>query len=182
MDLMDLMDFFGESKSIQNPWGLICKSKSISNPWIMDLMDFKSRKSMIHNPSGSSGHVSRFGNGKGSSDKQLDNPRGLTISTDGYVFITEYRNRRIKILDQYLQFKRHVMHQSLRCPTNVKLTSNEMYVLCNSSPCVQVLSHAGEMKLWLKYLKISYHSNAGMCVHSKVFSYVFNQLHSFVAI
>ena len=36
MDFVDLMDFFGESKSIQNPW-------------IMDLMDFKSRKSITRN-------------------------------------------------------------------------------------------------------------------------------------
>ena len=54
-------------------------------------------------------------------------------------------NDRIKILDQSLRFKRHVTHQSMKNPLDVKLTRDEMYVLCKSSPCILVLSHAGEM-------------------------------------
>ena len=90
-------------------------------------------------------HVATFGIGKGSSDEQLNNPRGLTVSTDGDVFVADCDNHRIKILDQSLRFKRHVTHQSMKNPRDVKLTRDEMYVLCDSSPCVLVLSHAGEM-------------------------------------
>ena len=90
-------------------------------------------------------HVATFGSGEGSSDQQLNGARGLTVSTDGDVFVVDFYNHRIKILDQSLRFKRHVTHQSMKYPRDVKLTRDEMYVLCNSSPCVLVLSHAGEM-------------------------------------
>ena len=90
-------------------------------------------------------HVATFGSGKGSSGEQLNNPRGLTVSTDGDVFVADCNNHRIKILDQSLRFKRHVTHQSMKNPLDVKLTRDEMYVLCKSSPCILVLSHAGEM-------------------------------------
>ena len=90
-------------------------------------------------------YVATFGSGKGFSDEQLTCPRGLTVSTDGDVFVADCNNHRIKILDESLRFKRHVTHQSMKNPLDVKLTRDEMYVLCKSSPCVLVLSHAGEM-------------------------------------
>ena len=90
-------------------------------------------------------HLATFGSGEGSSDKQLKQPHGLTVSTNRDVFVADIFNHRIKILDQSLRFKRHVTHQSMKEPLDVKLTRDEMYVLCNSSPCVLVLSHAGEM-------------------------------------
>ena len=90
-------------------------------------------------------HVATFGSGKGSSDQQLIGPHGVTVSTDGDVFVADCYNHRIKILDQSLRFKRHVTHQSMKEPQDVKLTRDEMYVLCNTSPCVLVLSHAGEI-------------------------------------
>ena len=85
-------------------------------------------------------HVATFG-----SDEQLHHPRGLTFSTDGDVFVADTDNNRIKILDESLRFKRHVTHQSMKEPRDVKLTRDEMFVLCGSSPCVLVFSHAGEM-------------------------------------
>ena len=90
-------------------------------------------------------HVATFGSGEGSSDEHLHYPRGLTVSTDGDVFVADCDNHRIKILDQSLRFNRHVTHQSMKSPLDVKLTRDEMYVLCHSSPCVLVLSHAGEI-------------------------------------
>ena len=90
-------------------------------------------------------HVTTFGSGEGSSDQQLNGPRRVTVSTDGDVFVVDFFNHRIKILDQSLRFKRHVTHQSMKEPQDVKLTRDEMYVLCNTSPCVLVLSHAGKI-------------------------------------
>ena len=90
-------------------------------------------------------HVATFGGVEGSSDEQLNYPSGLTVSTDGDVFIADRNNNRIKILDESLRFKRHVTHQSMKEPRDVKLSRDEMFVLCESSPCVLVFSHAGEM-------------------------------------
>ena len=90
-------------------------------------------------------HVATFGSVKGSSDEQLNYPLGLTVSTDGDVFVADCNNNRIKILDESLRFKRHVTHQSMKKPQDVKLSRDEMFVLCDSSPCVLVFSHAGEM-------------------------------------
>ena len=59
MDFMDLMDFLGIWRIQIHPISMslgICQSKSIQNPWIMDLMDHKSMKSIIHNPSSPSVH------------------------------------------------------------------------------------------------------------------------------
>ena len=79
------------------------------------------------------------------SDEQLYYPHGIAVSTDGDVFVADCYNHRIKILNESLRFKRHVTHQSMKEPQDVKLTRDEMFVLCNSSPCVLVFSHAGEM-------------------------------------
>ena len=90
-------------------------------------------------------HVATFGGVEGSSDEQLNYPSGLTVSTDGDVFVADRNNNRIKILDESLRFKRHVTHQSMKEPRDVKLSRDEMFVLCQSSPCILVFSHAGEM-------------------------------------
>ena len=109
----------------------------VTNIWTNAVFHFKMEQQIRH--------VATFGRGRGSSDKQLNNPFGLTVSTDGDVFVTDYNNHRIKILDPSLRFKRHVTHQSMKNPQDVKLTRDEMYVLCDDSPCVRVFSHSGEM-------------------------------------
>ena len=91
-------------------------------------------------------HVATLGWGEGSSGEQLNNPQGLTVSTDGDVFVTDCDNHRVQILDPSLRFKRHVTHQSMKYPRDVELTRDEMYVLCQDSPCVLMFSHAGEMR------------------------------------
>ena len=126
-------------QGLSAPWGIALHRDYI---YVTDIMSsavfhFKMERQICH--------VATFGSVKGSSDEQLNQPRGLTVSTDGDVFVADRNNHRIKILDQSLRFKRHVTHQSMKNPHDVKLTRDEMYVLCGSSPCVLVLSHAGEM-------------------------------------
>ena len=90
-------------------------------------------------------HIATFGSGEGYLNEQLNTPKGITVSTDGDVFVADCENHRIKVLDPSLRFKRHVTHQSMKNPRDVKLTRDEMYVLCGDSPCILVFSHAGEM-------------------------------------
>ena len=134
----DFLNTFSH-QDMRSPWGIALHRDNIYvTDIISDAMFHFKMEQQIR-------HVATFGSGKGSSDEQLNYPRGLTVSTDGDVFVADCNNHRIKILDQSLRFKRHVTHQSMKKPRDVKLTREEMYVLCYRSPCVLVLSHAGEL-------------------------------------
>ena len=87
--------------------------------------------------------VAKLGS-KGSGMGQFNYPRGLTVSTNGDVFVADYNNNKIQILDDSLHFQREITHQTMEHPRDVKLTPDEVYVLCNVSPCILVFSHAGE--------------------------------------
>ena len=89
--------------------------------------------------------VATFGSIRSVSGSSDEHPNGLTVSTDGDVFVADRNNNQINILDESLRFKRHVTHQSMEKPLDIKLTRDEMFVLCDISPCVLVFSHAGEM-------------------------------------
>ena len=75
---------------------------------------------------------------------QFNDPLGLTVSTNGDVFVADSSNKRIQILDDSLHFQREITHQTMKHPCDVKLTPDEVYVLCADSPCTLVFSHAGE--------------------------------------
>ena len=81
---------------------------------------------------------------RGSGVGQFDTPLGLTVSTNGDVFVTDCQNNRIQILDDSLHSQRSITHQTMEYPRYVKLTPDEVYVLCDDSPCILVFSHAGE--------------------------------------
>ena len=87
--------------------------------------------------------VAKLGS-RGSGMGQFDYPLGLTVSPNGDVFIADSRNNRIQILDDSLHFQRCITHQTMESPRAIKLTPDEVYVLCHVSPCILVFSHAGE--------------------------------------
>ena len=73
--------------------------------------------------------VARLGS-KGSDIGQFNNPKQLSISSNGDLYITDYSNDRIQILESFLHPIRVVAHPSMHEPFNIKLTTDEMYVLC----------------------------------------------------
>ena len=81
---------------------------------------------------------------QGSKRGQFDCPRGLSVSANGNVFVADYDNNRIQILDDSLHIQRLITHQTMENTSDVKLTPDEVYVLCAVSPCIFVFSHAGE--------------------------------------
>ena len=88
--------------------------------------------------------VARLG-GEGSEDGKFNYPYQLTISANGDVFVADYLNHRIQILDENLYHQRSIKHDSMQYPCDVKLTNNQMFVLTDlSSPCVHEFSTAGE--------------------------------------
>ena len=81
----------------------------------------------------------------GSSVGQFNQPRQITISHQGEVFVADCKNHRVQILDSQLHYRRFISHHSMTRPYDVKLTQNEVYILSDTdSPCVHVFSHAGD--------------------------------------
>ena len=87
--------------------------------------------------------VAKLGS-RGSGVGQFYCPRGLSVSPNGDVFIADSGNNRIQVLDDSLHFQRSITHQTMEHPYDVKLTPDEVFVLCAVSPCILVFSHAGE--------------------------------------
>ena len=81
---------------------------------------------------------------KGSKIGEFNSPSNLAVSTHGEVYVTDYRNNRVQILNSSLQHLRSLTEQPIKHPLDIKLTDDEVYVLCRDNPCVQVFSHAGE--------------------------------------
>ena len=81
---------------------------------------------------------------QGSGLGQFNCPLGLSVSPNGDVFVADFGNNRIQILDDSLHFQRSITHQTMERPSDIKLTPDEVYVLCRVSPCILVFSHAGE--------------------------------------
>ena len=87
--------------------------------------------------------VARLGS-RGSGIGQFDEPRQLSISTNGDLYIADRDNNRIQIVDGSLHPIREVTHPSLHRPYDVKLATEEVYVLSSDdSPCVHVFNHTG---------------------------------------
>ena len=81
---------------------------------------------------------------RGSGVEQFDEPRQLAISTSGDVYIADSNNDRIIILDPSLHPIRQVAHPSMHRPCDVKLKTEEIYVLSlEDSPCVHVFTDTG---------------------------------------
>ena len=83
--------------------------------------------------------------GRGSGIGQFDSPRQLAASTYGDVFVTDCNNNRVQILDGDLHYQRHISHHSLTGPSDIKLTPDEVFVLCHISPCIKVFSYTGHL-------------------------------------
>ena len=76
--------------------------------------------------------------------QRFNSPLGLSVSAKGDVFIADSNKNRIQILDDSLYIQRSITHETMKHPRDVKLTPDEVYVLCPVSPCILVFSHAGE--------------------------------------
>ena len=86
--------------------------------------------------------VARLGS-RGTGLRQFNYPCGLTVSTNGDVYVADSLNHRINILNSSLDPIRDFKHPSIQNPNDVKLTAEEMYVLCQNTPSIHVFSHTG---------------------------------------
>ena len=87
--------------------------------------------------------VARLGS-EGSDIGQFNDPRQLSISSNGDLYIADWGNDRIQILDSSLHPIGVVAHPSMHRPRDFKLTIDKMYVLSGSdTPCVHIFSYTG---------------------------------------
>ena len=82
---------------------------------------------------------------RGSGIGQFNTPYNLAISNNGDVYVADYSNNRISILDSSLHYIRTLTQEHIKWPRDVKLTDNTVYVLCNMSPYIRVFSYEGEL-------------------------------------
>ena len=75
---------------------------------------------------------------------EFSNSRNLAVSTDGDIYVADCVNKRVIILNSYLVHIRNFTERPIEYPLDIKLTADEVYVLCIDSPCMHVFSHAGE--------------------------------------
>ena len=87
--------------------------------------------------------VTKRGN-KGSQIGEFNWPLNLTVSTNGDVYVADSENNRVQILNSSLQHLRNLTEQRIQSPHDIKLTADEVYVLCDNNPCLHVFSYAGE--------------------------------------
>ena len=79
--------------------------------------------------------VTKQGN-EGSQIGEFNSPRNLTVSTNGDVYVADCFNNRVQILNSSLQHLRTLTEQLIVSPRDIKLTADEIYVLCGDNPCV----------------------------------------------
>ena len=104
---------------------------------------------------------------KGSRIKKFIEPKQLDVSINGHVYVSDYCNNRIKVLDENLHYIRHISHRSMTRPSDVKLNPYEVYVLCESNTLsIHVFSHFGD-KIQSLFLK---ESRTGALFDSSCFS------------
>ena len=125
-------------EDMRNPWGIAVHN---DNVYVTDtLKDF-----VFHFKVESDIYLVAGLGGLGSGLGQFDKSRQLAVSTNGDVFVTDYNNNRIQILNSDLYYLRHISHLSMLRPRDIKLTPVEVFVLCQSSPCVSVFSYSGDL-------------------------------------
>ena len=81
---------------------------------------------------------------KGQQVGRFNKPCNLAVSNNGDIYVADYNNNRVQILNSSLLHPRTLTQQLIESPLDIKLTADEVYVLCHNNPCVQIFSHAGE--------------------------------------
>ena len=133
----EFLEYFTD-KHMVRPWGIAIHRDNI---YVSDkrehlVFHFKVASDIIL----LTGMLGSSGDGIG----QFNEPRQLSVSDSGDLFIADCQNHRIHILDSNLIHKQFIVHHTMACPCDVKLTASEVYVLTRVSPCVHIFSQSGE--------------------------------------
>ena len=83
--------------------------------------------------------------GKGKYEGQLAYPMGLSVDWNGDLFIAETKNNRVSVFSYLLQYKRTFGEGSLFYPRDLKLTTDKVLVLDESTNAIHFFSRSGEL-------------------------------------
>ena len=82
--------------------------------------------------------IGKYGNG----ELEFKWPFGLTIDeSNGNIYVSEYSNNRIQILSQNFSFISQFGKDTLKCPCDVKLSKEYIFVLDESNPCLHLFNY-----------------------------------------
>ena len=123
-------------KYLNGPWGIAIHNDNlyVTDKFLHLLLHFK-----IGPDFKLVGKVGGLGPGVGF----FSSPRQLAVSTNGNLFVADCTNHRVVILDSNLHYQRCIKPSSMKRPRDIKLTTDEVYVLCAKSR-VLVFSYTGE--------------------------------------
>ena len=125
---------FGDEKgegNMSNPYGLhICGNKVLVTQWNHCIQVYQLDGKF----------VSRIGShGKG--QLQFNYPNGLSRDEyNGDIYICDLINHRIQILSENFQYKSEFGKDILRCPRDIKLYKDSIFVLDESNPCLHIFN------------------------------------------
>ena len=71
-------------------------------------------------------------------------PHNLAVSNNGDVYVADFSNHRVQIFNSSLLYLRNLTLELIKYLHDIKLTADEVYVLCYDNPCLHVFSYAGE--------------------------------------
>ena len=99
----------------------------------------------------------RFGT-RGCGDGQFKGPRGIAINEyNGDIFVCDYSNKRIQIFSQDYSYKSQFGNSIINCPSDIQITSDNIYVLSHQNPFLFIFNHNFYHLQTLKCLSLSKH-------------------------
>ena len=86
--------------------------------------------------------ILKFGS-RGRNNDQFIYPGQLAVSPEGELYIPDLTNKRIQIFDESLNYLRTLKHEYITHPRDIKIKSDELYILNSTPNCILVISKEG---------------------------------------
>ena len=157
-------------ENVASPEGVVIYNDSM---YMIDIV----RHSVLHfKMTGNSLVLINEEGGEGSDIDHYINPTKLDVSLNGYIYVSDCYNHRIKVIDEDLYYMRQISHRSMTRPIDVKLNPFEVYVLCVSNTLtIHVFSHFGDKiqslilreshpEAWVEYSRFSLNSRGNFVI------------------
>ena len=89
---------------------------------------------------------------RGSGDGQFNYPRQVAVSKHGDVFIADYNNHRIQVLDKSLRFQKSITNECIKRPQYIQIKDILLYILTSDkSPSLHVFTLTGNYLHSIKF-------------------------------